>query len=368
MTLFRGLADDLPLDDWLQYHIWPAEAHFLSSEHVRWGTRLALAELLRSGVTTVADMYFFEDDVAEEVKAAGMRGVLAQGILDTTTPQGLDVDANLAYAEALIEKWNGDDLITPALGPHAPYTVSPELYTRVHALAERHDVLVHTHLAETKTEESQILAKYGVRPVAYLDRAGVLDRRLLAAHCVWLNDDEIALLAERGVGVAHNPRSNLKLASGVAPAPDLVKAGIAVGLGTDGSASNDQLNLFAEIESAALIHKGVRLDPLTMPAQTVMAMATIEGARALHLDHLIGSIEPGKRADLVVIGLEEDNLTPLYSPISHLAYAVHGDDVRAVMIDGRWIVQDRRILTFDDAEARRQVRRIAAEIAGWKPS
>ncbi len=363
MTLFRGLADDLPLDTWLQQYIWPAEREFLTPDAVRWGTRLGAAELLRGGVTTFCDMYFYEDEVAAAAHESGLRGIVAQGFVDSTNSQGLDVEQNVAYAEALIARWHGDSRIIPALGPHALYTVSPPLLQRLHALAEQHDVPLVVHLAETQDETRQIVAKYGATPVRHLAKLGLLDRRLVAAHCVWVDGEEIALLAQSGAGVVHNPRSNLKLADGIAPVPDMLAAGVALGLGTDGAASNNQIDLFAEIDAASLIHKAVRLDPLAVPAADAIAMATIGGARALGLDHLIGSLEVGKRADVVVIDLEADNLVPLYNPLSHLAYAARSANVRTVIVDGRVVLEDRRLRTLDEAEVRRQVRALGTAIA-----
>jgi 5-methylthioadenosine/S-adenosylhomocysteine deaminase len=366
MTLFRGLADDLPLHTWLEQHVWPAERRFIRPETVGWGTRLGVAELLRSGVTTICDMYFYEDDVAAVVDELGGRAVLGQAFFDFTGPQGLDVEQNVAYAEAFIARWRGHPRIVPALAPHAPYTVSPDLYHRLHALAERHDVPLLTHLAETRDEERDIRARYGRSSTRHLANLGVLDQRLVAAHCVWVDGEEIELLAAAGTGVVHNPRSNLKLGSGIAPVPDMLRAGIRVALGTDGAASNNELDLFSEIQMAALIHKGVRLDPLAVPAAAALEMATIGGARALRLDRLIGSLEVGKRADLVVIDLDEDSLVPLYDPVSHLAYAVEAADVRTVLVDGRVVFENGRLTTADEREIRRQVRALATEIGSLR--
>jgi len=363
MTLFRGLADDLPLDAWLQQHIWPAEREFLSPESIRWGTRLGAAEMVRGGVTTFCDMYFYAEEIAAAAREVGLRGVVSQGILDFPTPQGLDPEQNVAYAVRLVERWRGDPLIVPAFGPHAPTTVSPPLLQRLHALAERYDVPLVIHLAETRAEGEAIQQKYGTTPVRHLANLGLLDRRLIAAHCVWVDDEEIGLLARHQVGVVHNPRSNLKLADGVAPVPAMLAAGVRLGLGTDGAASNNQIDLFAEIDAATLIHKAVHLDPLAVPAAKALEMATIGGARALGLDHLIGSLEVGKRADVVVIALDEDHLVPLYNPISHLGYAVRSADVRTVIVDGRVVLEDRALLTLDERAVRREVRALASEIA-----
>jgi 5-methylthioadenosine/S-adenosylhomocysteine deaminase len=364
MTLFRGLADDLPLHTWLEQHVWPAEHRFINPETVRWASRLGVAELLRSGVTTLCDMYFYEDEVAAVVDELGMRGVLANAHFDVTNTT--DTDRTLAEAEQFVARWRGHSRIVPALGPHAPYTVSPELYRRLHALAERLDTLVVTHLAETQEEDRDIRRLYGRSPVRHLENLGLVDARLVAAHCVWVDAEEIDLLARARTGVVHNPRSNLKLASGIAPVPDMLRAGVLVGLGTDGAASNNELNLLAEIQMAALLHKGVRLDPLAVPAAAALEMATIGGARALKLDHLVGSLEPGKRADMVIIDLDEDNLVPLYDPVSHVAYAVETGDVRTVIVDGRIVLRDHVLTTADEQEIRRQVRALATGIGSFR--
>jgi 5-methylthioadenosine/S-adenosylhomocysteine deaminase len=367
MTLFRGLADDLPLHTWLEEHVWPAEQQFLNPETIRWGTRLGAAELIRSGVTTCCDMYFYADDVAAAIAEAGLRAILGQALIEAACARS-DIERNIALAQGFIEQWRGHGRITPAIAPHAPYTVSPELFRRLHTLAESLGVPLLTHLAETKGEVHDIVARYGRTPVRHLAGLGVLTDRLIAAHCVWVDAEEIGLLATAGTGVVHCPRSNLKLASGVAPVPDLLRAGTRLGLGTDGAASNNELDLFAEIQMAALIHKGVRLDPLAVPARAALEMATIGGARALRLDHLIGSLEAGKRADVIVLDLEEDNLVPLYDPVSHLAYATAAADVRTVLIDCQVVLEDGKLLTLDEGEVRRQVRALAVAIGSRRRS
>jgi 5-methylthioadenosine/S-adenosylhomocysteine deaminase len=361
MTLFRGLADDLPLHAWLEQHVWPAEQQFLNPETVRWGARLGAAELIRSGVTTCCDMYFYEDTVAEAVEEAGLRAILGQGLIEAGGAAA-DVERKVAETQRFVERWRGHGRIVPAVAPHAPYTVSPDFFRRLHALAERLGVPLLTHLAETKGEVRDIADRYGRTPVRHLAHLGVLTDRLIAAHCVWVDAEEVGLLAAARAGVVHCPRSNLKLASGIAPVPDLLAAGARLGLGTDGAASNNELDLFAEIQAAALIHKGVRLDPLAVPAPAALEMATLGGARALKLDHLTGSLEAGKRADVVVLDLEENNLVPLYDPVSHLAYAAAAADVRTVLIDGRVVLDDGKLLTLDEAEVRRRVRALAVAI------
>jgi 5-methylthioadenosine/S-adenosylhomocysteine deaminase len=361
MTLFRGLADDLPLHDWLERHVWPAERQFLNPETVRWGARLGAAELIRSGVTTCCDMYFYEDEVAETVQEAGLRAVLGQGIIEVGGTAA-EVERRVADAQRFVERWRGHTRIVPAFAPHAAYTVSPDLFRRLHALAERLNVPLLTHLAETMGEGRDVAARYGRTPVRHLAHLGVLTDRLIAAHGVWVDAEEIGLLAASRAGVIHCPRSNLKLASGIAPVPDLLAAGVRTGLGTDGAASNNELDLFAEIQAAALIHKGVRLDPLAVPAPAALTMATAGGARALKLDHLTGSLEAGKRADVVLLDLDEDNLVPMYDPVSHLAYAAAAADVRTVLIDGRVVLEDRKLLMMDEVEIRRRVRAMALAI------
>jgi 5-methylthioadenosine/S-adenosylhomocysteine deaminase len=360
MTLFRGLADDLPLHTCLEQYVWPAEHQFLTPETIRWGARLGAAELLRSGVTTCCDMYFYEGTVAEAVQEAGLRAILSHGLVEVGRA-GAELDREIAYAERFVERWRGHGRIIPAIGPHAPYTVSPTLYRRLHALAERLSVPLVTHLAETQEEGRDISARYGRTPVRHLAQLGLLTARLIAAHCVWVDAEEIDLLAAGRVGVVHCPRSNLKLASGIAPVPDMLRAGVLVGLGTDGAASNNELDLCAEIQATALIHKGVRLDPLAVPAVAALEMATSGGARALHLDHLTGSLEVGKRADVVILDLEVDNLVPLYNPVSHLAYAAAAD-VRTVLIDGQLVLEDGHLLTLEEGDVRRQVRALAVAI------
>jgi len=364
MTLFRGLADDLPLHTWLEQHVWPAEQKFINPETVRWASRLGLAELVRSGVTTLCDMYFYEDEVAAAVEEFGMRGVLARAYFDGGTGR----EHALADGEEFITRWRGHPRIVPALGPHAPYTVGPDLYRQLHALAERLDVPVVTHVAETQGEDREIRQRYGHTPVGHLANLGLIDDRLVAAHCVWVDGAEIEMIAAARTGVVHNPRSNLKLASGIAPVPDMLRAGVLVGLGTDGAASNNTLDLLAEIRTAALVHKGVRLDPLAVPATAALEMATIGGARALKLDHVVGSLEPGKRADVVIIDLDEDNLVPLYDPVSHLAYAVEAADIRTVMVDGRIVLRDGVLICADEREIRRRVREIATAIGSFRGS
>src|SRR5579862_6942676 len=301
MSLFRGIAEDHSLDDWLQRYIFPAEARNVTEEFVLWGTRLGLLEMVRGGVTTFADMYYFEDVVARVTKEAGMRGILGETILDFPAPDNKSAAAALAYTETFIRRWKNDPLITPAVAPHSIYTLSEENLRAAAALARREGVPILIHIAEGPFETAQCRAKHGLSPVAYLERIGVLGPDLVGAHCVWVDAADIAALARFNVGCIHNPSSNMKLGSGVMPVVDLLAAGESVGLATDGAASNNSQDLFEEMDTAAKLQKIARMDPRALPAIQVVEMATIGGARALHFDKQIGSLEAGKKADLIVV-------------------------------------------------------------------
>jgi 5-methylthioadenosine/S-adenosylhomocysteine deaminase len=347
MTLLRSYADDVELMDWLEHKIWPAEDR-LTSDDVYWGTRLAIQEMVLGGTTTFLDMYYFMEDILRASEESGVRAVLSRGLVG-----GPDAEKSLQDSVDFYQKWNGtsNGRIRVMLAPHAPYTCPPEFMRDISAVAGDLDCGIHVHLAETETEEKQILGKYGMRPFEYLVAAGMLERKVIAAHCVWLNSEEIAEIAKHTWGVAHNPISNLKLASGVALVPEMVKLGIPVGLGTDGAASNNRLDIWSEMKLAAVLHKGVTRDPMVIPADTALAMATIEGARALGMEDEIGSLELGKRADLILVDINKSHLAPLHDPISLLVYAATKDDVFAVMIDGKWVVKDGRFLPFEEEEA-----------------
>ncbi len=347
MTLFRGLADDLPLMQWLEEVIFPAEADLVDEEFVRWGTRLACLEMLRGGVTTFVDMYYFEDAIAEEAERCGIRAVVGETLIDFPAPDNKSWDEAIAYTERFVERWRGHERITPAVAPHAPYTVSAEHLQAAHALAATHDVPLLIHLAEDRSEIDQLLERTGMRSVEYADELGILDSRVVAAHMVWPSDGEIALLAERGVGVAHCPESNMKVAAGVAPVPKMLAAGVAVGLGTDGPASNNDLDLWSEIDTAAKIHKMVDFDPTLVSAREAVRMATIGGARALDLEHEIGSLEPGKLADLIVVDPSGYHQRPLYDPFSALTYSTRASDVVMVVVHGRVLVEGGEVLNED---------------------
>ncbi|MBA2619968.1 MAG: amidohydrolase [Acidobacteria bacterium] len=348
MTLFRGISDDLDLQEWLTKYIFPAEAKNVSEAFVRAGTQLGLAEMIRGGTTTYCDMYYFEDAIADETFKAGVRGVLGETIIrfpvaDNETPE----DA-MRYSERFVNKWKNNALIVPALAPHAPYTLTTEHLNQIKSLADRLNAAVIIHVAETQTEVNDITKQYGARPVEYLAKINFFNSRTIAAHVVFATDAEIDLLKRLGVGVAHNPQSNMKLASGVAPVPQMLKKDLPVGLGTDGAASNNDLNMWEEMDTAAKLHKVISSDPKVLNAEQAFEMATIRGARALHLEKLIGSIEAGKRADIAIVDFDSLNQTPFYNIYSALVYSTKASDVRTVIINGKTVMRDRRLLTLDE--------------------
>jgi 5-methylthioadenosine/S-adenosylhomocysteine deaminase len=349
MSLFRGIADDKKLQDWLQNFIFPAEAKNVSPDFVRWGTRLGCLEMLLGGTTTFTDMYYFEDVVAEVAKEAGMRGVLGETIIgfpvaDAKTP----ADA-LKFTERYLMKYRGDPLVTAAVAPHALYTNSDDTLKAARMLANKYNAPLVIHLSETKKENDDELAKRHTTPTKTLDSLGVFNGRTVAAHCVWVNEADMAILKARNVGVAHCPSSNMKLASGVAPVVRMLALGINVGLGPDGPAgSNNDFNMFEEMDMAAKLQKVTTLDPQALPATTALEMATIRGARVLGLDKEIGSLEIGKRADMIEVRLDRPNAVPLYDAISQMVYALKGEDVRDVMVNGKPVVRDAKILTLDE--------------------
>ena len=335
MSLFRGLADDLPLQEWLNEHIFPAESTRINPESVRDGTLLSCAEMLSSGTTTCCDGYFLEKEVAEAVMETGIRAVLGQGVIDFPAPGVPDPAKNIQAASDFIEAWSGrSDRITPSVFCHSPYTCSAETLQKAKAIAADKGLLFQIHVAETKSEYDQMLAEKGLSPVQYLDRLGILDERTLLVHSVWTDEADREIIAERKSKVSHNPESNMKLASGIAAVPEFLKAGITVGLGTDGCASNNNLDLFQEMDTAAKLHKVNTLDPTVMNARTVIRMATIEGARCLGMDHQIGSLEVGKQADIIVIDTAKPHLVPMYHPESQVVYAVVGGDIKFIVIEG----------------------------------
>jgi 5-methylthioadenosine/S-adenosylhomocysteine deaminase len=349
MTLFRGLHDDVTLHDWLYKYIFPAEAKNVNEEFVRWGTRLAAAEQIRSGVTTFADMYYFEDAVAEETKAAGMRGVLGETFIDFPAPDNKSNADMLAYTEKFLKKWQGDPLIHAAVAPHSIYTCSKKTIQDAAALARKYRAPILMHVSEMKKEWDDSEKQNSMSPVQYLGNIGVLGPDLVAAHCIFVDEADRKLLAEQNVGCIHNPSSNMMIASGVSPVPEMRAAGIAVGLGTDGPAgSNNDLDLMEEIDLAAKLAKITKMDPLALNAKSVVEMATIDGARALHMEKEIGSLEPGKKADVILIGLDAPNAVPMYDIYAQIAYSLKASDVETVVIAGRVVMRNRKLLTIDE--------------------
>lgn len=362
MVLFRGLADDLDLQEWLTKYIFPAEAKNVTEEFVRVGTRLGLAEMIRGGTTTYCDMYYFEDAIADETAKAGVRGVLGETIIDFPVADNKTNAEGMAYVERFVSRWKGHELIVPAIAPHAPYTVSEVHLKAVRAFADRTGVPIVTHIAETKRELDDSVKEKGASPVAYLDRIGFLNDRVIAAHVVWPQGTDIAILKRRGVGVVHNPQSNMKLASGVAPVPKMLGEGVFVGLGTDGAASNNDLNMWEEMDTVAKLHKVFSGDPKVISAQQAFELATIRGAQALHMEKEIGSLEVGKRADIIIIDRDTLNQIPLYNIYSDLVYATKAADVESVIINGRIVMRDRRLLTLNETAVKTEARTLRDKI------
>lgn len=348
MSLFRGIADDLRLQDWLEKYIFPAEARNVTPEFVRAGTQLAVLEMLLGGTTTYTDMYYFEEVIAETTAAAGMRGVLGQTVIGFPVPDAKTPQLALERAETFLKRYAGHPLITAAVAPHAIYTNSDETLRATRALANKYNAPLLIHVAETKREYDESKQKRGLSPVQALARLGLFDGRTVAAHGVWLDDGDIDTLAAKGVGVAHCPSSNMKLASGVAPLPKLLGKRVALGLGPDGPAgSNNEFNLFEEMDLAAKLQKVATMDPEALPARTAFAMATIGGARVLGMEKEIGSLEPGKRADLIAIRLDSPHAWPMYNVYSQLVYALKASDVSDVVINGKTVILNRKSLTLD---------------------
>ncbi|HEY8716505.1 MAG TPA: amidohydrolase [Candidatus Acidoferrum sp.] len=363
MTLFRGLHDDVTLDDWLRKYIFPAEAKNVTEEFVRWGTRLAMAEQIRGGITTFADMYYFEDAVAEETKAAGMRGILGETFIDFPAPDNKDEAEMLAYTEKFLKRWQNDPLIHAAPAPHSIYTCSRRTLQDAANLARKYHAPILIHVAEMKKELDDSRAQNGTTPVQYLDKIGILGPDVVAAHCIFVDDTDRKVLAEKKVGCVHNPSSNMMLASGVSPVPELRSAGVAVGLGTDGPAgSNNDLDLMEEMDLAAKLQKITKMDPLALGAKAVVEMATVEGAKALHMGSEIGSLEAGKKADVIVISLNEPNAVPMYDVYAQLAYALKGNDVETVVIGGRIVMRDHQLLTVREPEVLAKAREYKLKI------
>jgi 5-methylthioadenosine/S-adenosylhomocysteine deaminase len=362
MVMYRGLADDMALMDWLQQYIFPAEAATVAPAFVRVGTRLATLEMIRSGTTTYADMYYFEEEIARETRAAGVRAVLGETIIGFPSPDAQTAAAALARTEAFIEEFKGDSLIVPAVAPHSIYLLDREVLLACRDLALKHGVPLLIHLAETQDEIKTVRERHQASPVEYLESIGFWAPVTLAAHGVWVSDSDLSVLIRRKISVSHNPESNMKLASGVAPVTKYLKSGVALGLGTDGAASNNDLDMFEAMRQAAFLHKSTTGDPRAVPAPTVLEMATIGGARALGLERQIGSLEPGKRADLIAVGVSEARHTPMYDPVSHLVYVVRGDDVDLSIVNGRVLMQDRRVLSLDEQTVLSEARALAAKV------
>ena len=356
MVLFRGLADDLDLQEWLTKYIFPAEAKNVTEEFVRVGARLGLAEMIRGGTTTYCDMYYFEDAIADETAKAGVRGVLGETIIDFPVADNKTNAEGMAYVEKFVTHWKGHELIVPAIAPHAPYTVSEAHLRAARAFSDRTGAPIVTHISETKREVDDSVKANGASPVAYLERIGFLNERVIAAHMVWPQGSDIEILKKRGVGVVHNPQSNMKLASGVAPVPRMLAEHLLIGLGTDGAASNNDLNMWEEMDTVAKLHKVFTGDPKVISAQEAFELATIRGAQALHLDKEIGSLETGKRADLLVIDRDTLNQIPLYNVYSDLVYATKAADVESVVINGRIVMRNRRLLTLNETAIKRDAR------------
>jgi 5-methylthioadenosine/S-adenosylhomocysteine deaminase len=363
MSIFRGVADDLPLKSWLEEIIFPLENFFINPDSVYLGTLLSSVEMLKSGTTTFCDGYFFEESAARAAIDSGIRGIMGQGLLDFPSPDLPDPTKFRSRAEAFLSNFpNQSGRVRPSLFCHAPYTCGPDTLMRTKEICRRNGLLFQTHLSETSGEVNQIRDRYGHRPAMLLDSLGVLDELTLCAHGIWLSRDEILAIASRGASISHCPESAMKLASGVAPVPDMISLGVKVGLGTDGCASNNDLDLFSEMGSAAKVHKVFRKDPVACPAWQALMMAVAGGASALGLGNEIGSIEPGKKADLIALSLNQPHLTPIYDPVSHIVYTARGSDVRFVWVDGRQIVKDGRVLTVNETEVISEAARIGNEI------
>jgi 5-methylthioadenosine/S-adenosylhomocysteine deaminase len=364
MTLLRGVRDDAELMTWLEKYMFPLEARLARPGFVRWGALLACWEMIASGTTTFVDGYFFEEEVARAADEAGLRAVTGQGIFDIPTPDSKTAAEGLARGERLLSKWSGHSRITAALAPHACYTVGPETFRKTRDLAGRFGAPVLVHLSESPSEIAMMQARYGTTSVRHLAAHGLLGPAIVAAHCVQVDDEEIGLLRDADVGVVHCPESNMKLASGVAPVGKFLVGGVRLGLGTDGAACNNDLDMFGEMGSAARLHKVATLDPTAVPALAVLRMATRGGAEALHMEDRIGSLEPGKRADLVILSLAGPNALPLFDPFSHLVYSAHADAVETVVVEGRVLMERRRLKTLDVEAIRENAERYGRKVTG----
>jgi 5-methylthioadenosine/S-adenosylhomocysteine deaminase len=362
MVMYRGLADDLALREWLEQYIFPAEAKTVSPELVRIGTRLAALEMIESGTTTFVDMYYFEEEIAKAAIEAGLRGILGQTIIQFPVADAKTPADALARAEKFIREFKDNGLVVPAVAPHALYTNDKATLVASAELGRKYGVPVIIHFSESEDEVRLARDQYKMTPAAYLESIGFWGPKTLAAHGIWVTDEDIAILKRRAIGVAHNPESNMKLASGVAPVTKYLAAGVALGLGTDGAASNNDLDMFEAMRQASFLAKLSTRDPTAVSARTALDMATIGGARALQMERLIGSLEPGKRADLIAVSVSSARQTPLYDPVSHLVYATRGDDVRTTIANGKVLMKDRRVQTLDRAAVIADANRLAAKV------
>ncbi|MCK4592685.1 amidohydrolase [Candidatus Parcubacteria bacterium] len=363
MSIFRGLADDLPLEKWLNEYIFPAEDKFVNEKFCYWGTKLSLAEMIFSGTTTFCDMYFFEKETGRAAEEAGVRGIIGEGIVSAFGDEDKIFNNKTRLTKDLLKEFKNSPLISIAIEPHSCYTCGKEILIKFKEFAKENNLLYIIHLAETKKEVDEIKNKFGMSPVEYLDKIGVLDEMTLAAHCVWLDDKDIEILKNRGVKVLHCPESNMKLASGVAPVYKLLKDNVVVSLGTDGSASNNDLDIFSEMDSAAKLAKVSTLDSTVVSAKETVRMATINGAKVLGMENEIGSLEIGKKADIIILDFNRPHLVPVYDYYSHLVYSVSGSDVETCIIDGKVVMENRKILTFNVEKTIKEVNKIASKIS-----
>ena len=362
MILFRGLADDMALMDWLNDFIFPAEARNVNKEFVYWGTLLGAIEMARGGTTTFTDMYYFEDEIARATERSGLRAVLGQTIIGFPAPDYKTTDEALAATEAFFREYRDHPRITPSVAPHSLYTTDIEVIIKARAMARQYDFPFQIHAHESPEEDTAVRKKMGMTTVSVLDRAGMLDSGVILHHVITLTDEDIRVIARSRAATSHNPESNMKGASGLARVPDLLAAGIPVGIGTDGAASNNNLDMFEEMDTAAKVHKLYRQDPTAMPARDVFRMATIGAAEALGLAEHVGSIEVGKLADLVLIDLDQPELTPLYDVYSHLVYVIKGPYVHSVLVGGEWVVREHEVVTMDVEEVLTKARKIQERI------
>jgi 5-methylthioadenosine/S-adenosylhomocysteine deaminase len=362
MVLFRGIADDLKLMDWLQNYIFPAEKNNVTAAFVKAGTELAALEMIRSGTTTFVDMYYFEDQVAEACDQAGLRGVLGETFIDFPAPDNKTIAEAAAYSETFLKRWAGHPRIVAAVAPHSTYLASPETLKSAKTLADKYGAPILIHLSESADEQKTVRERYGKTPTEHLRDLGFLRKGVLGAHGIWLTDSDRQILRDANVGIAHCPQSNMKLASGAAPVRQMLDENVRLGLGTDGAASNNDLDMFEEMATAAFLAKHTAGDPTAAPAAKVLEMATLGGARALGMEDRIGSLEAGKRADIVIVDVRAPRMTPLYDPVSHLVYAAKGADVRHVVVEGRVIMRDRAVLTLDEAAIEARAAALAARV------